>query len=190
MRPPERNLHHREPGAPARPRGGSNEIFRLPVRGYFSSDGGASWGGVDLPLPPAKGNGVNFGSDPTLAFDSSGNVYYGCIVVYVGNGNGINGTAMAIARSTDGGRTYPQFTVFSLECGENHFNDHRRQQPGEPVPRLRLRGLGRRGRRLQRRRRPLRALHRRRQDVHDHARRRSAGTGPGDRRDPVRRIER
>ena len=123
MRPPERNLHHREPGAPARPRGGSNEIFRLPVRGYFSSDGGASWGGVDLPLPPAKGNGVNFGSDPTLAFDSSGNVYYGCIVVYVGNGNGINGTAMAIARSTDGGRTYPQFTVFSLECGENHLND-------------------------------------------------------------------
>lgn len=111
---------------PARPRAlaaGSNEIFRLPMRGYFSSDGGASWGGVDLPLPSAKGNGVNFGSDPTLAFDSSGNVYYGYIVVYVGNGNGINGTAMAVARSTDGGRTYPQFTLFSLEGGTNHFND-------------------------------------------------------------------
>src|SRR5262249_23749265 len=26
---------------------GSNEIFRLPMRGYFSSDGGATWGGVD-----------------------------------------------------------------------------------------------------------------------------------------------
>jgi hypothetical protein len=111
---------------PARPNmlaGGSNEIFRLPMRGYFSSDGGASWGGVDLPLPPAKGNGINFGSDPTLAFDSSGNVYYGYIVVYFGNGNGINATAMAVARSTDGGRTYPQFTLFSLEGGANHFND-------------------------------------------------------------------
>src|SRR2546428_1108503 len=27
---------------------GSNEIFRDPMRGYFSTDGGKSWGGVDL----------------------------------------------------------------------------------------------------------------------------------------------
>src|SRR6266404_9004027 len=46
---------------------GSNEIFRLPMRGYYSSNDGGSWGGVDLPLPPAKGNGIDFGSDPTLA---------------------------------------------------------------------------------------------------------------------------
>ncbi len=103
--------------------GGSNEIFRLPMRGYYSTDGGSTWGGVDLPLPPAKGNGTNFGSDPTLAFDSSGSLYYGYIVVYFGNGNGINATAMGVARSTDGGRTYPQFTLFSFEGGENHFND-------------------------------------------------------------------
>src|SRR4051794_13439569 len=111
---------------PSRPKmlaGGSNEIFRLPMRGYFSSDGGATWGGVDLPLPAPKGNGTDFGSDPTLAFDSSGNVYYGYIVVYFGNGNGVNGTAMAVARSTDGGKTYPQFTLFSSEDGANHFND-------------------------------------------------------------------
>jgi hypothetical protein len=111
---------------PARPKmlaGGSNEIFRLPMRGYFSSDGGTTWGGVDLPLPPAKGNGINFGSDPTLAFDSSGHLYYGYIVVYFGKGNGINATALGVARSTDGGRTYPQFTLFSFEGGENHFND-------------------------------------------------------------------
>jgi hypothetical protein len=53
---------------PANPKqivAGSNEIFRLPMRGYFSSDGGATWGGVDLPLPPAIGtNGFDFGSDP------------------------------------------------------------------------------------------------------------------------------
>src|SRR5689334_10357501 len=92
---------------PAQPKnlaGGSNEIFRLPMRGYFSTDGGNSWGGVDLPLPPAKGNGLNFGSDPSLAFDTLGNVFYSYIVVYVGNGNGINATALGVARSGDGGR--------------------------------------------------------------------------------------
>lgn len=48
---------------------GSNEIFRLPMRGYFSSNGGSSWGGVDLPLPPPLSgtNDTRFGSDPSLA---------------------------------------------------------------------------------------------------------------------------
>jgi len=102
---------------------GSNEIFRLPMRGYFSTSGGGSWGGVDLPLPPAKGNGIDFGSDPTLAFDTQGNVFYGYIVVFFGNGSGINGTQMAVAKSTDGGKTYPAVTFFSFENGTNHFND-------------------------------------------------------------------
>ena len=104
--------------------GGSNEIFRLPMRGYFSSDNGKSWGGVDLPLPPAIGtNGVDFGSDPTLAFDSRGNLYYGYIVVFFSNGNGINGTEMAVAKSTNGGKTYPSVTFFSFSGGSDHFND-------------------------------------------------------------------
>src|SRR5256714_3330544 len=103
---------------------GSNEIFRLPMRGYFSTNGGGSWGGVDLPLPPAKGaNGIDFGSDPTLAFDTQGNVFYGYIVVFFSNGNGINGTEMAVAKSTDGGKTYPSVSFFSFENGTNHFND-------------------------------------------------------------------
>lgn len=104
--------------------GGSNEIFRLPMRGYYSTNGGTSWGGVDLPLPPAKGaNGINFGSDPTLAFDTQGNVFYGYIVVFFGSGNGINGTELAVAKSTDGGKTYPSVNFFSFENGTNHFND-------------------------------------------------------------------
>src|SRR5205807_6337036 len=103
---------------------GSNEIFRLPMRGYFSTNGGGSWSGVDLPLPRAKGaNGIDFGSDPTLAFDTQGNVFYGYIVVFFSNGNGINGTEMAVAKSTDGGKTYPSVTFFSFENGTNHFND-------------------------------------------------------------------
>lgn len=102
---------------------GSNEIFRLPMRGYYSTNGGGSWGGVDLPLPPAKGNGIDFGSDPTLAFDTQGNVFYGYIVVFFGNGSGVNGSEMAVAKSTDGGKTYPSVTYFSFENGSNHFND-------------------------------------------------------------------
>jgi len=103
---------------------GSNEIFRLPMRGYFSSDGGANWGAVDLPLPPAIGaNGIDFGSDPSLAFDTRGNLFYGYIVVFFGNGKGINGTEVAVARSIDGGKTYPSVSFFSFEGGSNHFND-------------------------------------------------------------------
>jgi hypothetical protein len=105
--------------------GGSNEIFRLPMRGYFSADGGKNWGGVDLPLPPPIGaNGVDFGSDPTLAFDTRGNLYYGYIVVFFSaKFSAINGTEMAVAHSTDGGKSYPNVTFFSFEGGENHFND-------------------------------------------------------------------
>src|SRR5438270_11713723 len=89
------------PAAPSNLGAGSNEILRLPMRGYFSTDGGASWGGVDLPLPSAIGtNGIRFGSDPSLAFDTKGNVYYGYIVVFFSAGNGIKGTAVAVAKST------------------------------------------------------------------------------------------
>jgi hypothetical protein len=112
------------PGQPELLAAGSNEIFRLPMRGYFSSNRGDSWGGVDLPLPPPKGaNGIDFGSDPSLAFDTRGNVFYGYIVVFFGNGSGVNGTEMAVARSTDGGMTYPTASFFSFEGGSNHFND-------------------------------------------------------------------
>ncbi|PYS76779.1 MAG: hypothetical protein DMF67_00860 [Acidobacteria bacterium] len=103
---------------------GSNEIFRLPMRGYFSTNGGKDWGGVDLPLPAAIGtNGIDFGSDPSLAFDSRGNLFYSYIVVFFSNGNGINGTEMAVAHSTDGGKSYPAVNYFSFDSGSNHFND-------------------------------------------------------------------
>ncbi len=95
---------------------GSNEIFRLPMRGYFSSDGGSSWGAVDLPLPPPLvTNGIDFGSDPSVAWDTHGNVFYAYIVVFFSRGNGvaINGTEMAVARSSDGGRTWKS-TYFAL----------------------------------------------------------------------------
>src|SRR6266566_5750185 len=105
--------------------GGSNEIFRLPMRGYFSSDGGQSWGGVDLPLPPpASTNGTDFGSDPGVAFDTKGNVYYSYIVVFFNRFfDSIQGTEMAVAKSTDGGQTWPQVTFFNFNSGSGKFND-------------------------------------------------------------------
>src|SRR5260370_11599861 len=87
---------------------GSNEIFRNPMRGYFSTDGGNTWGGVDLPLPPPlQGtNDIRFGSDPSLVFDSRGNLFYSYIVVYFGGGNGVDGSQMAVTRSIDVGKGY------------------------------------------------------------------------------------
>ena len=104
---------------------GSNEIFRDPMRGYFSGDGGSSWGAVDVPLPPPlQGtNDTRFGSDPSLVFDSRGNLFYSYIVVFFGAGNGVDGTEMAVARSSDGGKSYPQMTLFGFQSGSNHFND-------------------------------------------------------------------
>lgn len=105
--------------------GGSNEIFRDPMRAYASSDGGASWTGVDAPLPPPL-NGTNdsrFGSDPSLIFDTAGNLFYSYIVVFFGGGNGIDGTEMAVAKSVDGGKSFPAATYFSFSSGKDHFND-------------------------------------------------------------------
>src|SRR5258708_19224399 len=83
------------PSNPTQIVGGANEIFRLPMRGYFSSDSGAIWGGVDLPLPPPIArNGFDFGSDPGVAWDLRGNVYYSYIVVFFSAGATITGTHM------------------------------------------------------------------------------------------------
>src|SRR5256885_13203364 len=50
---------------------GSNEIFRLPMRGYLSNNAGTSWGGVQLPFPPPPGRkGTHFGFDPTPASET------------------------------------------------------------------------------------------------------------------------
>jgi hypothetical protein len=102
---------------------GSNEIQRLPMRAMYSTDGGVTFTGVDLPLPPARtSKGFDFGSDPGVAFDSTGNAYYSYIVVFFSAGGSINGTAMAVAHSTDLGATWTA-TYFAPETGTAQFND-------------------------------------------------------------------
>src|SRR4029077_4299765 len=104
--------------------GGSNEIVRLPMRGYFSSDGGSTWGAVDLPLPPAlNGSATDFGSDPSVAWDTRGNVYYAYIVVFFNqNFHAVTGTEVAVARSSDAGHTWTS-TFFNFNSGTGRFND-------------------------------------------------------------------
>jgi hypothetical protein len=102
---------------------GSNEIQRLPMRAMYSTNGGSSFTGVDLPLPPpSTNNGFDFGSDPGIAFDANGNAYYSYIVVFFGAGGGINGTEMAVAHSTDGGKDWTA-TFFAPQTGSGQFND-------------------------------------------------------------------
>jgi hypothetical protein len=102
---------------------GSNEIQRLPMRAMASFDGGSTFTGVDLPLPPPRtSNGFDFGSDPSLAFDSTGNLYYSYIIVFFSAGGSINGTEMAVSRSSDGGLTWTA-TYFAPQTGEGQFND-------------------------------------------------------------------
>src|SRR2546423_10288312 len=87
------------------------------------TDGGKPFPGVDLPLPPPRTqNGFDFGSDPGVAFDSAGNAYYSYIVVYFSTGGSINGTAMAVAHSSDGGATWAS-TFFNPPTGNGPFND-------------------------------------------------------------------
>lgn len=106
--------------------GGSNEIFCLPMRAYFSSQDGksGSWGAVDLPLPPPLStNGMEFGSDPGVAWDTLGNVYYSYIVVFWNpHFHNVTGSETAVARSSDGGRTWTA-TFFNLNAGNGKFND-------------------------------------------------------------------
>jgi hypothetical protein len=102
---------------------GSNEIQRLPMRAMVSNDGGLTFDGHDLPLPPPRTqSGFDFGSDPGLAFDSNGVLYYSYIVVFFSGGGSINGTEMAVARSADGGASWTP-TYFALQTGSGQFND-------------------------------------------------------------------
>jgi len=102
---------------------GANEIARLPMRAMYSTDGGKTYTGVDLPLPaPLARNGFDFGSDPGVAWDTLGNVYYSYIIVFFSPGGSINGTEMAVARSSDKGAHWTP-TYFNLQTGSAQFND-------------------------------------------------------------------
>ena len=114
------------PNSPSTIVAGSNEIFCLPMAAFASTGGGAAgtWTLSHLPLPPPLSmTGQDFGSDPGVAWDTLGNVYYSYIVVFFNRSfHAITGTEMAVARSTDRGHTWTA-TFFNENVGTGKFND-------------------------------------------------------------------
>ncbi len=97
----------------------SNEIFRDPMRTYFSTNGGASWTGADLPLVDEEGTVWSFSSDPGVAIDTRGTIFFSQLLIMVQSN--ITGDAMIVNRTTDGGRTFSLGTILKkdLSSGQN-----------------------------------------------------------------------
>ncbi len=96
-----------DPNDPNHLVGGSNDTqvigggAKTAMGFYTSFDGGLTW------LNGAVPNG-GFGqtSDPTVGFDTLGNVYYGVVAFDLGLGGLALGGAIQISRSRDGGQTF------------------------------------------------------------------------------------
>jgi len=85
--------------------GGSNEIFRNPQRTNFSTNGGASWVGADQPLVDEQGTAWSFASDPGVAIDTRGTIFFSQLLIASVDDN-FKGDAMIVNSTTDGGATF------------------------------------------------------------------------------------
>ncbi len=82
----------------------------------FTSDGGVNWDlGGAVPLE-ASGD---FCSDPAVAADSDGNFYY----AYLDINNGAVKSDVLVAKSTDGGQTFPTFAIAATGNSAKNFPD-------------------------------------------------------------------
>ena len=84
---------------------GSNEIFRDPQRTYFSTNAGVSWTAADLPLVDEQGTTWSFASDPGVAIDTRGTIFFSQLLI-ASVDNNFKGDAMIVNRTTDGGATF------------------------------------------------------------------------------------
>ena len=113
------------PSSPSTIVAGSNEIFCLPMAAFVSTSNGAkgTWTHSAPPLPaPLTTNGQDFGSDPGVAWDTQGNVFYSYIVVFFNRSfHAVQGSEMAVARSRDGVNW--NATFFNPNVGNGKFND-------------------------------------------------------------------
>ncbi len=90
--------------------GSSNNITGNPQMMFYSSDWGATWGTVLLPLV------CTFHSDPTAAFDSAGNAYSATLEYSTGCGNT---TKVNVYQSTTHGATWSAGTTISNTRGND-----------------------------------------------------------------------
>ena len=79
-----------------------------PCRFAFTTDGGVTWSaGGSVPLQ----TNVDFCADPSIAADATGAFYYAYIDDISGKGRTVGNTNIQVAKSTDGGRTFPTFSI-------------------------------------------------------------------------------
>ncbi|HJQ41425.1 MAG TPA: carboxypeptidase regulatory-like domain-containing protein, partial [Thermoanaerobaculia bacterium] len=99
---------------------------------FGSTNGGASWTYNCAPWPPSASGGVAgaafwFGSDPALAWDSSGRAYACYMLISQNSAGTASGASIVVARSTDVGTTWSNLgTVvsgISLASGNGSGND-------------------------------------------------------------------
>jgi hypothetical protein len=90
---------------------------------YYSRDGGQTWG-ASSPLPLLfQGTTYDVSSDPSVAFDSRGNVYVAYIPQNIDfRTSEVLADAILVAKSTDGGATFTQLTAPAVTPGD--FLDH------------------------------------------------------------------
>ncbi|MCS6806550.1 MAG: sialidase family protein [Acidobacteriota bacterium] len=81
---------------------GANDYQSGGIAAYTSTNGGRSWRSQILRLPFS----LRIGSDPTIAFDSRGDVYYGFVAFNVNARNLPTDTGIYVARSTNRGQSF------------------------------------------------------------------------------------
>src|SRR3989441_5098791 len=80
----------------------------VPCRFAFTTDGGVTWSaGGSVPLQTQG----DFCADPSIAADATGNFYYAYIDDSPGKGQSVGNTNIQVAKSTDGGRSFPTFSI-------------------------------------------------------------------------------
>lgn len=97
---------------------------------YWSDDGGVNWTRGLIPGyplgPPSVLTGYEGAGDPVIAFDSNGNCYYAGIAFKRINmplrGIGRQ-SAIFVAKSTDGGKTWPQVSTVFQAISRASFHD-------------------------------------------------------------------
>ena len=122
------NTFYRDPDPGCQsPKGGSSKTFGTQAL-YGSSDGGATWIHRCAPWPSAVNGGLNgasayFGSDPAVAWDSSGRAYAVYMLISQTNG-GSSGASIVAVRSTDVGATWTYLgTIVNNIGSSSNFDD-------------------------------------------------------------------
>ena len=100
--------------------GGSNEIFRNPLRAYFSTNDGNSWVGADLPLVDEEGTRWSFASDPGVAVDTRGTIFFSQLLISSVDNN-FKGDAMIVNRTTDGGASFSLGVILKKDLNAGSF---------------------------------------------------------------------